>query len=86
MTAKEFLQGKTLTAVETVQNLILNLVIGQAVYGMDVDTTSIPQGTKLTRTTDFTINGDTLTTGTISVDLATTNMLMSEPKKGKLKP
>jgi hypothetical protein len=78
MTAKEFLEGKTLTAVETVETLIINLVIEEAVYGLDVDTSGIEGGTQLTRTEDFNITDDVLTTGELSVDLATTNMLGSK--------
>jgi hypothetical protein len=77
MTAKEFLEGKTLTAVETVETLIINLVIEEAVYGLDVDTSGIEGGSKLTRTEDFSITDDVLTAGELSVDLATTNMLGS---------
>jgi len=75
MTAKDFLIGKTLTSIEIVENLILNLVIEQAVYGMELDTTSINAGTLLTRTEDFTIDGDILTSGDLSLDLSTTDML-----------
>jgi hypothetical protein len=78
MTAKEFLEGKTLTAVETVETLIINLVIEEAVYGLDVDTSGIEGGSKLTRTEDFSITDDVLTAGELSVDLATTNMLGSK--------
>jgi hypothetical protein len=78
MTAKEFLEGKTLTAVETVETLIINLVIEEAVYGLDVDTSGIESGTTLTRTEDFNITDDVLTSGELSVDLATTNMLGSK--------
>jgi hypothetical protein len=77
MTAKEFLEGKTLTAVETVETLIINLVIEEAVYGLGVDTSGIEGGTTLTRTEDFNITDDVLTSGELSVDLATTNMLGS---------
>ena len=75
MTAKEFLNGKTLTAIETVENLILNLVIEESVYGLDIDTKTIKSGTKLTRTNDFTISGNTLTSGNLTLNLDTTNML-----------
>jgi hypothetical protein len=75
MKAKEFLNKKTLTAVETVNNLIINLVIEKTVYGLKVDTSSIPSGTKLKRTTSFKIEDDILAVGTISVNLAETDML-----------
>lgn len=75
MTAKEFLEGKTLTAVETIENLVVNLVIDEALYGLDVDTSTIESGTSVVRTEDFSIEGDTLTSGDITVDLSTTDML-----------
>jgi hypothetical protein len=78
MKAKEFLNKKTLTAVETVNNLIINLVIEKTVYGLKVDTSSISSGTKLTRTNQFKIQNDILTVGTISVNLATTDMLFGD--------
>jgi hypothetical protein len=75
MKAKEFVKGKNLTAVETVNNLIINLVTDKTVYGLKVDTSSIPSGTKVTRTNQFKIQNDILTTGNTSVNLATTDML-----------
>lgn len=75
MTAKEFLEGKTLTAVETVNSLIINLVIDEAVYGMDVDTSNLVADTPLIRTENFLIEGDILTVGELSLDLVDTEML-----------
>lgn len=75
MTAKEFLEGKTLTAVETVNSLIINLVIDEAVYGMDVDTSNLVFDTPLIRTENFLIEGDILTVGELSLDLVDTEML-----------
>jgi hypothetical protein len=45
---------------------------------LDVDTSGIEGGTTLTRTEDFNITDDVLTSGELSVDLATTNMLGSK--------
>lgn len=75
MTAKEFLEEKTLTAVETVGTLVINLVLGEAVYGMNVNTSKIKKGTLLTRTEDFVIEDDILTANGMSIDLSKTNML-----------
>jgi|LauGreDrversion4_2_1035121.scaffolds.fasta_scaffold673103_2 hypothetical protein len=75
MTIKEFLQDNTLTAVETVDNLIINLVCGEALYGIDVDTSNIPSGTLTTRRTDYTLIDNILSVDTISVNTETTNML-----------
>ena len=75
MTIKEFLQDNTLTAVETVDNLIINLVCGESIYGIDVDTSNIPSGTLTTRRTDYTLVDNILSVNTISVNTETTNML-----------
>jgi hypothetical protein len=74
-TAKEFIQGKTLKAIDVARGTVLSLVIQNSAYGLAVDTSGIQYGTKLTRVEDFTINGDTLTAGDITLDLAATFML-----------
>ena len=75
MTIKEFLQDNTLSAVETVENIIINLVCGDTEYGIDVDTSNIPSGTLTTRTTNYTLTDNTLSANGISVNTETTNML-----------
>jgi len=76
MTAKKFLEGKTLIAIEKIDTLILNLVVDDnELYGLAVDTSSIESGTPVTRTSDFTIDGDLLKSGNLVLDLATTEML-----------
>lgn len=81
MKAKEFLNKKTLTAIETVDNLILNLVIDQTIYGLKVDTKSITAGTKLNRTKEFTIKDNVLSSGELSIDLSIVDMLESTSVK-----
>lgn len=80
MKAKEFLDKKTLAAVETADDLILNLIVDNVVYGLKVDTSSVEAGTKLERTTNFKIKKDVLTANGVSVNLATTDMLFSDSK------
>lgn len=75
MTIKEFLQDNTLSAVETVENIIINLVCGETEYGIDVDTSNIPSGTLTTLRTDYTLINDILSVDSISVNTETTNML-----------
>jgi hypothetical protein len=74
-TAKEFLQDKTLKAIDVAQGTVLSLVVKKALYGLDVDTSNIPYRTPVTRVKDFTIDGDTLTADGITLDLAATFML-----------
>ena len=75
MKAKEFLHKKTLVAVETAGDLILNLVVDNIVYGLKIDTSAIEAGTILNRTANFKIKKDVLTANGVSVNLATTDML-----------
>jgi hypothetical protein len=69
------LQDNTLTAVETVDNLIINFICDEAIFGIDVDTSNIPSGTLTTRRTDYTLIDNILSVDTISVNTETTNML-----------
>ena len=77
MTLKEFLQDKTLSAVETVDghNLIVNIYVDETCYGLNVDMTNVVAGTMLTKREDFTIDGDTLSVDNISLDISKTEML-----------
>ena len=77
MTLKEFLQDKTLSAVETVDghNLIVNVYIDETCYGLNVDMSNIVAGTTLTKREDFTLTDDTLLVDNITLDIAKTEML-----------
>ena len=75
MKAKEFINGKNLTAIETVGGVILNLVLDNAIYGLKVDTSGIKFGSKLKRVKKFQIVDDILIAGSLSVNLAETDML-----------
>lgn len=75
MTVQEFLTGKTITSIETTDSLIINLVIGESIYGIDVDTSNLLTGTLLYRREDFEIENNILICGNMSIDMSTTNML-----------
>jgi hypothetical protein len=78
MTLNEFLKDKTLTAVELVDfdyNQIINVYINETGYGLAIDTSNIPSGTPLTYTTDFTLNGDTLSVSDFSINTNDVDML-----------
>jgi hypothetical protein len=78
MTAKEFLNGKTLTEIELVGDQVINLVINEFIIGLDVNTSDILFGTALVRTNEFELNGDNLTFNNVSIDLSTINVLWNE--------
>jgi hypothetical protein len=67
-TLKEFMQENNVTAFETVNDLILNVVVDQTSYGLNVDTSNISAGTVLTKHETFTLNGDLLTVDNITID------------------
>jgi hypothetical protein len=76
MTLKQFIEENQVTAFEVVPNvLILNAAVGEAEYGIDVDTSNIPFGTILQKVEEFTIENDILTVGNLSLNTAQTNML-----------
>lgn len=76
MTLKQFIQQNNVTAYETVNNdLIINAVVGETSYGLDVDTSNIPAGTLVVRFENFTMNGDLLTVDGITVNVNEINML-----------
>lgn len=75
MTINEYLQDKTLTAVEIAQGIIFNLVCDNLVMGLDVDTSSVPSGTILDRRFDFILTPDTLSVDSISLNTNETNVL-----------
>jgi hypothetical protein len=81
MTAKEFLNGKTLTEIELVDNQVINLVINEFIIGLDVNTSDILFGTNLVRTDEFELSGDNLTFNNVSIDLSTINVLWNEDNK-----
>ena len=77
MTLKEFLTDKTLTSVEITEqyNLIYNVYVDQAGYGLDIDTSNVEAGTQLYMREDFTLENDILSVAGISISTAETNML-----------
>ena len=78
MTLNELLKDKTLTAVELIDfdyNQIINIYIGEACYGLAIDTSNIPAGTPLTYTTDFTLDGDILSASDFSINTNDVEML-----------
>ncbi len=77
MTLKEFLQDKTLSAVETVDghNLIVNVYVDETCYGLNADMSNIVAGTSLTKREDFTLNKDILSVDNIFLDISKTEML-----------
>lgn len=77
MTLKEFLTDKTISAVEVTEeyNLIFNVYVEGIGYGLVVDNSNVPNGTKLTMREDFTLENDILSVAGISIDTTQTNML-----------
>jgi hypothetical protein len=77
MTLKQFLTDKTLSSVEITEqyNLIYNIYIEQAGYGLDIDTSNVEAGTQLTMRQDFTLDNDILSIAGISIDTTQINML-----------
>ena len=77
MTLKNFLQDRTITAVEITEeyHLIFNVYVEGVGYGLAIDNSNVPNGTQLSIREDFTLENDILSVAGISLDTATTDML-----------
>jgi hypothetical protein len=75
MTLREFISENTVTSIQYVDDVIFNVICGDAVYGLDVDTSNIEGGTILLASTDFELTKNELIFGTITLDLDNTNLL-----------
>jgi hypothetical protein len=75
MTIQEFLNEKTLSHIEIYGNLIINIVVDNVVYGLNIDTSHIESSIILERTDNFVIEGNYLICGDINVDISSTDML-----------
>lgn len=78
MTLKQFLQDKTISAVELVHtdsDQIINVYVDGVGYGLDIDTSNIPSGTQLEYRTDITLQDDILLVADLSIDTNTVSML-----------
>lgn len=75
MTAKEFLTGKKLQAIELVEGTIINLVVDDLAYSLVADTGNFSVGTPIKRITDYIETKDVITYGSLTLDLETTEML-----------
>lgn len=77
LTLKQFIFGKRITAIDTVDgfDLIINVYVDDACYGLNVDLSNVPGGTPITTREDFTIEGDTLSIDDITLDMSKIEML-----------
>jgi len=76
MTLKQFMEENQVIAFQVVPDVvILNAVVDQTDYALDVDTSNIPFGTQLQTENQFSVVDDVLTVGTLSLNTAQTYML-----------
>lgn len=79
MKLKNFLEKNTPTAFEIVPNtLVMNVMVGDAIYGLDVDTTNIQNGTQLQTVSEYTLENDILTVSGLVLNANDVNMLGME--------
>ena len=73
------MQENQVNAFQIVPNvLILNAVVGQTDYALDVDTSNIPFGTKLQTENQFSVVDDILTVGNLTLNTEQTHLLEIE--------
>lgn len=71
MTLREFSKENEITAFEIVSDIVLNVVAGDIIYGLNVDTSNIQAGTPLTRVEDFYFEEDYVIVDGIMLSLET---------------
>lgn len=77
LTLKQFVFEKRITSVDIIDgyDLIINVYVDGACYGLNVDLSNVPGGTPLITREDFTLNGDILSVDNIAIDISKTEML-----------
>lgn len=76
MNLKTFMQEKNVTAFEIIPDiLILNVVVGEAVHALNVDTSNIQNGTELVRVQEYSLENDILTVENLSLNTNEIKML-----------
>lgn len=78
MTVKKFLSGKTLTEVSILNNTIIGLNTNSGSTFLDVSTSTIPAYTMVNKSSSFTISGDTLIVGDLTLDISTTKIFIPQ--------
>lgn len=79
MKLKNFLQENPQVSFEIIPNiLILNIIVGNVTYGLDVDTSNIQNGTRLETVSEYTLENDILTVSGLSLNTNDVDILESE--------
>jgi hypothetical protein len=74
-TLKEFMAENNITAFEGTNNLIINVMVGEIPYGLDVDTSNIICNTQLTTYTNFSIEDNIINVENIILNADNTYLL-----------
>ena len=82
MTLKELLETNDVTGFEIIPGqLIINVIIqNNIICGLNVDTSSIQNGTELIKETQFTVENNILTVAGLTLNTVTTTLLRSKDK------
>ena len=70
MILRQFLQENQITGFEIIENqLIINVVTNETLYGLSVDTSNIQSGTPVTFTADYIINDNMIEIDELSINI-----------------
>ena len=75
MTLKEFSLENKIIGLELYQDILINVVVNNSSYGLDVDTSNIVAGSQLTYQEDFYIFENILSYSDIQINMDEINML-----------
>lgn len=77
----DFIEGRELTEIQTALGRLWNVVVDGTLYQVELtddETPEVPPYTPLVSHTEFTIEGDTLTTGELTFNLSRKNVVTYE--------
>lgn len=69
MTVKEFLENRTLVALEVAEDVLLSIVTEDTNVQVNSDTSSLVMGTPVQEITNFTLTDDNIIVGNLTFDI-----------------
>lgn len=82
MKLNQFMQENKVTEFEVLENsLVFSAIVNSTAYSLETDTSRVASGIKLTRTSDFSIDGDILTVAGITLNLAEVEIITPKERR-----
>lgn len=82
MKLNQFMQENQVTGFEVLEDhLVFSVIVNNTAYALEIDTSSVASGTQLTRTGNFSVDGDILTVAGVTLNLAEVEIITPEERR-----